>query len=87
MTFLLFLASIALLEYLVRDTGQKSGDSAKPHSTGLVQVIEPESPAADTATSDLLALGQALNMQEQVQAPDSERVTSPIETGTELTKP
>ena len=87
MTLLLFLASIALLEYLVRDTGQKSGAGAKSQSVGLGQVIEPDPPATETATSDLLALGQALNMQKQVQSTDSERVISAIETGTELTKP
>jgi hypothetical protein len=60
MTFLLFLASVAVLEYLARGTRQKSDSGVKTES--------------ETATSDLLALGQALNTQTMGKAADFERV-------------
>lgn len=49
MTFIIFLASIAVLEYLLRDTGRKAGREEPP-------------PDPQTATADLLALGQALSL-------------------------
>ena len=61
MTFLIFLASLAVLEYLVRDTGRKSG---KRESVMLRQAVEPvpAAPGSDSSTADLLALGQALGV-------------------------
>jgi hypothetical protein len=85
MTFLLFLASIAVLEYLVRETGQKSKGVKSP-SIGLGQVIHPDPPAAETATSDLLALGRALNVQKQAHSAEFEGVASEMKSESELTK-
>jgi hypothetical protein len=63
MTFLLFLASLAVLEYLVRGTGRKAGADAKSKPAMIGGVIDPGPVATEAATSDLLALGQALNAQ------------------------
>jgi len=59
MTFLLFLASVAVMEYLVRDIGRKSPGQCPPE---IRDAIEPNSLVNETPTADLLALGRALGM-------------------------
>jgi hypothetical protein len=78
MTFLLFLASVAILEYLVRGTGQKSGLRAEAESTSIGNVIDPGPVATETATSDLLALGHALNAQRSGKSTDCEQVPEEV---------
>ena len=73
MTFLLFLASLAVLEYLVRDVGRKSPEVRK--------AVESVPLAHETSTSDLLALGQALGgMRETADCEKLKReMVSPVE--------
>ena len=60
MTFLLFLVSVAVMEYLVRDIGRKSpGECAPPE---IRNAVEPNTLVNETPTADLLALGRALGM-------------------------
>ena len=73
MTFLLFLASVVVLEYLLRDGRQKSGGPPESHEIthmagedGLV--------SNETSTADLLCLGQALDRQKTGKTPDSATV-------------
>ena len=58
MTCLLFLASVAVLEYLLKDVRQKRGDMPPSSIDNNVVVSDPIS--HETSTSDLLRLGQAL---------------------------
>jgi len=76
MVFLLFLASVAVLEYLVRETGQKSATRSKVDVATLGNAMGVGPVQAETTTSDLLALGKALGTQKGVTATDSERVGS-----------
>jgi hypothetical protein len=57
MMFLLFIASIAVMEFLVRDTGRKSHSEFGAATIGKPN---PVTPANEASTSDLLALGRAL---------------------------
>jgi len=74
MTFLLFLASIAVLEYLVGSTGRKSQNECAP--SGTRATVEPVPLANETPTADLLALGRALGCVGK--AADSEPVPNEI---------
>ena len=58
MTFLLFLASLVVLEYLVRDVGRVKQTKLSPPDAS--RPIDPIPLTAETSTADLLALGQAL---------------------------
>lgn len=80
MTFLLFLASVAVLEYLVRGHKQKSGIGAKAEPTRLGDAIDPGPVSTETATSDLLALSHALNAQRRGKPADFERVPDAVKT-------
>ena len=72
MTFLLFLASLAVMEYLVRKPRKKPHDSPEA-AEGRDGTAERPMPAA-TSTPGLLALGQALEAQGRGKAPDGETV-------------
>lgn len=76
MSFLLFLASLAVLEFLLRGTGQKSGAGAKTGSTSPGHVIDPGPVLTETATTDLLALGNALHSQQVTPAPEQVKAES-----------
>jgi hypothetical protein len=59
-TFLLFLASLAVLEYLLRDVSRKSGAVPKSRETrDFVDYV-----ANDASAADLLSLGRALDAQQ-----------------------
>ena len=60
MTFLLFLASVAVLEYLVSGTRRPGSRSKSVEAKHEVAVSN------ETLTADLLALGQALGVQKAV---------------------
>jgi len=64
-TFLIFLVSVGVLEYLLRDVRRTSG--SKPASPEIPKSYEiPDAYAAvssETATTDLLSLGKALDAQ------------------------
>ena len=70
MTFLIFLVSVGVLEYLLRDVRQTAG--SKPGSTGIPKPYEIPEPYAvassETATTDLLSLGKALEAQKTAAA-------------------
>jgi hypothetical protein len=70
-TFLLFLASLAVMEYLVRKPRKKPGDNPKGADRRDATAGSP-TPAA-TSTPSLLALGRALEAQGRGKAPDRER--------------
>lgn len=70
-TFLLFLASLALMEYLVRKPRKKPDDNPKAADSRGVTAERP-TPAA-ISTPGLLALGQALEAQGRGKAPDGEQ--------------
>ena len=65
MTFLLFLASVAVLEYLV------SG-SRRPDRSKAVEAKHDVTVSNETLTADLLALGQALGVQNAVAEAEKE---------------
>jgi hypothetical protein len=71
-TFLLFLASLAVMEYLVRKPRKRPHDSpeAAEKRDGTAEKPVP----ATTSTPGLLALGQALEAQGRGKAPDVEPV-------------
>ena len=70
MTFLLFLASVGVLEYLLRDVRQKSGGAPESRKTeDLVDYV-----ANDTSTAGLLSLGRALDAQKAGTTTDSENL-------------
>ncbi len=71
MTFLLFLASVAVLEYLLRDVRQNSGVIQKPHVINNIVSCEP-SVSEETSTADLLSLGRVLDAQKTSTAPIAE---------------
>jgi len=87
MTFLLFLASVAVLEYLVRGTGKVSGPEAKYPDIAVNQVAAGAAASAhhgasddgplshETAVGDLVALAKALNSQRSIQPSEGERTT------------
>jgi hypothetical protein len=87
MTFLLFLASLVVLEFLVRDTKSKSSAAPKMDSTGPANVIDPRPAVAETATSDLLALGQALNANNDAQSIDLPGVPGKVKAESGVTQP
>ena len=72
MTFLLFLASLAVMEYLVRKPRQKPDDKPKAAACGSDATRAPE-PAA-ISMPGLLALGQALEAQGRGEIPGVEQV-------------
>ena len=69
MTFLLFLASVIVLEYLVG--GNKIKDAHTKQVTGQVTGEEPIT--NETSMADLLALGQALGTESRAKTLDSEQ--------------
>lgn len=70
MTFLLFLASVGVLEYLLRDVRQTSGGAPEPRVTNdVVDYV-----ANDTSTAGLLSLGRALDAQKKDTTADSEHL-------------
>ena len=71
-TFLLFLASIAVLEYLVGSSRQESGNRPKPDDSRTG--VQDEPITHETSTSDLLSLSQALSSQSRDKVADSETV-------------
>jgi hypothetical protein len=82
-TFLLFLASVGILEYLLRDVRQTSGrlpesrSTAEPYANSAIAGCgQPVSSA--TATSDLLSLGKALEAQKTASVPESEPVAKEV---------
>jgi len=82
MTFLLFLASVAVMEYLVRDIGRKSPGQYVPPN--IRNAVEPGTLANDTPTADLLALGRALGIGKVV---DSEKLPTEVAVSTESRPP
>ena len=72
MPFLLFLASLAVMEYLVRKPRKKPDDSPKPAGSTGANTQNPASAA--TSMPGLLALGQALEAQGRGEVPGVERV-------------
>ncbi len=89
MTFLLFLASVAVLEYLVRDIRPASSGNPSPFDTQVqTPVALPVSmpmtmndlayeagASPETATADLLSLGKALGGQK---TPVSEEIPTKV---------
>jgi len=71
-TFLLFLASLALMEYLVRKPRKKPDDSPKATDSKGTTAQSPM--AATTSTPGLLALGQALEAQGRGKTPDRQQL-------------
>jgi hypothetical protein len=71
-TFLLFLASLAVMEYLVRKPRKKAGDNPKAGASrsGTTK----DAMAAGATMPGLLALGQALDAQGHGEVPDVEQV-------------
>lgn len=72
MTFLLFLASLAVLEYLVRGTGQASRPEVK--CPDIKAAIDDYSVETETPVADLLALGNALNAQRSLPASNGDQI-------------
>lgn len=72
MTFLLFLASLAVMEYLVRKPRKKPDDNPKAAGGKGVNTQSPKRVA--TLTPGLLALGQALEAQGRGLVPGVEQV-------------
>ncbi len=72
MTFLLFLASLAVMEYLVRKPRKKPDDNPKAAASGVDATQDPASAA--TSMPGLLALGQALEAQGRGEVPGVEQV-------------
>lgn len=71
MTLLLFLASLGLMEYLVRKPSKKTDDPLKPaDNSGAMS----HSPPVSTSAASLLALGEALEAQGRGEVPDFEQV-------------
>ena len=72
MTFLLFLASLAVMEYLVRKPRRKPDDNPK---AGAGKGVNTQSPMpVATSMPGLLALGQALEAQGRGEVPGVEQV-------------
>lgn len=69
-TFLLFLASLAVMEYLLRKPRKKTGDNPKDINRGGAAAYDPMSPAA--TMPGLLALGRALDAHGRGDSPDTE---------------
>jgi hypothetical protein len=69
-TFLLFIASVAILEYLLRDVHRQSGDTAAPDELKKIAGSDPS--ISHTSTADLLNLGRALDAQKVGKTVDSE---------------
>ena len=72
MTLLLFLASLAVMEYLVRKPRKKPDETPKPAGKTGANAQSPASVA--TAMPGLLALGQALEAQGRGEVPGVEQV-------------
>ena len=72
MTFLLFLASLAVMEYLVSKPRKKPDDNPKPAGSTGANTQNPTSVA--TSMPGLLALGQALEAQGRGEVPGVEQV-------------
>ena len=72
MTFLLFLASLAVMEYLLSRPAKKPGDSPQSPASGRDTARDTASPA--TSMPGLLALGQALDAHGRVEPTQIERV-------------
>jgi hypothetical protein len=70
MTFLLFLASLALLRHLVKDVGREAAGQCIPSNT--LKKVDAAPPSAAVSTDDLMALGKALGNNSKVA--DSEHV-------------
>ncbi|MGA3260853.1 MAG: hypothetical protein ABSE35_18375 [Bryobacteraceae bacterium] len=71
MTFLLFLASLAVMEYLVRKPRKKPDDN--PKAADSTAITQDPTPVA-TSMPGLLALGQALEAQGRGEVPGVEQV-------------
>lgn len=79
MTFLLFLASVAVLEYLLKDVRMPSG---KLQPAADIEPLGGEHEIShQTATADLMALSQALGMQKPVVAPDAQAAPKEVSHG------
>ena len=73
MTFLLFLASLAVMEYLLSKPGKKPDESPKTGVSGTDTT--PDAVSAATSMPGLLALGQALNAQGLIEDPEIEPIS------------
>jgi hypothetical protein len=74
MTFLLFLASLALLRHLVKDIGREVPGQYIP--SDIWKKVDAATPPAEVSTTDLLALGKALGSIGKVA--DSQHVTDRV---------
>ncbi len=72
MTFLLFLASLAVMEYLVHKTRKKPVDNPKAAASERAAGRDPM--PAETSMPGLLALGEALEARGRGEAPGVEQV-------------
>ena len=72
MTFLLFLASVAVLEYLVRDVRTPAD---RLHAPEIPSLKGDEAISNETAASDLLALSQALGSAARPQTVELEKAS------------
>jgi hypothetical protein len=70
-TFLLFLASLAVMEYLMRKPHEKAGADSKRMNAGGGAAHDPMSAA--TTMPGLLALGRALDAHGRGDSPDIEQ--------------
>ena len=78
MTFLLFLASLAVLEYLVGN----GKSPARPLKTADIKPVGGKDViSAETATADLMALSQALSGPGRVAAPQTEKAPQEVSHG------
>lgn len=82
MTFLLFLVSVAVMEYLVRDIGRKSPGQYLPPD--IRNAADPGPLANETPTTELLALGRALG---KGKVADSERLPNEVAASGETRPP
>jgi hypothetical protein len=78
MTFLLFVVSVAVLEYLLRNVGQKP-DGAQESSRPVEDIVEYAQ--SDTSTADLCSLGRALDAQKADKTPDTSSALGPSRAG------
>ena len=81
MTFLIFLASVGVLEYLLRDVRRNSGGIAAPPDTHRVADYD-QLVSEATSAGDLMSLGKALEAQALANkteiAPHSESTTEAL---------
>jgi hypothetical protein len=85
MTFLLFLVSVAVLEFILRRPGETPETSRQPLAHQRVKDRPPD--AAPDHTTGLLALGRALEQYGRGQTPSTSGTVSAVSEVSEVPKP